>query len=183
MKKLQIELTIGTANEKPSIYLGNVEWLHGKSKKFLAKYLVTYKKVLLDNVKAINILSIQVNALYRTFYFEFSSIEVYRISEYFEDFNKQFDNIFHSTYENENSFVLRRVERSASVLYDILDSMRLHGQKHKNYQLKNQCDATLKLLSILESTWQEDKRSLKLDRKYLASDHLRVLKPKNNKAV
>ena len=76
MKQLKITITLSEYQEKHTIYLGNGEWLKHKSKTFLKSYLRTYKKVLLDNVRILNSYNSQIYALYRTFYFDLSNIEI-----------------------------------------------------------------------------------------------------------
>ena len=76
MKQLKITITLSEYQEKHTIYLGNGEWLTHKSKTFLKSYLRTYKKVLLDNVRILNSYNSQIYALYRTFYFDLSNIEI-----------------------------------------------------------------------------------------------------------
>ena len=167
MKQLKIKVDFASNNEsKHTIHLGNCEWLEHKSKNFLKLYLRTYKKVLLDNVNILNNYNSQVYTLYRTFYFAFSGTETENISMYFQSFNKQYNWIFHSSYDIENSTIFNKINQCVYALYDILHIMKVNAQKNKNYSLKKQVDSYLKMVTDFERKYESDKRSLNLTRDY-----------------
>lgn len=176
MKQLKIKISFATNNEiNHTIHLGNCEWLTHKKKSFLKLYLSTYKKVLFDNVNNLNNYNALIYNLYRSFYFDFNAMETERLNDCFDVFNKQYNWIFHSTYDLENSQIFNKIKQSIYALYDVLSVMKVNAQKNKNYSLKRQVESFLKMVADLERKYEDDRRSLNLTRDYTETK-LRIIK-------
>lgn len=174
MKQLKLEISLSEYNEKHFIYVGNRERLEHFSKRFLETYLRTFKKVILDNVRILNLQNAQIYNLYRTFYFDLSGIEVERISNEFEQFNKNFNWMFDNIGGNQNQIVFSKIDRCINICIDILQILKGHAQTHKNYSLKNQAESLLKLFNDFYDKFESERRSLDLNRDY-TKDNLRLI--------
>ncbi|WP_370476126.1 hypothetical protein [Tamlana flava] len=182
MKQLKISITLSEYKEKHTIYLGGGEWLKHHSKTFLRKYLSTYKMVLLDNVKILNSYNAQIYALYRTFYFDLSCIEVSKVNQCFTDFNRQFNWMFDNIGGCQNSIVFSKISSCISISLETLYIMKRHGQLHKNYSLKNQCNAYIKIIDNFEEKYENERKSLDLDRNY-TKRNLEVIKEEIKRVI
>ncbi|MBP0902380.1 hypothetical protein ACFSKN_02030 [Mariniflexile gromovii] len=166
MKQLKIEFSLSEYNEKHTIYLGDSNFIKHHSKTFLKKYLSTYKKVLLDNVRIINNYNAQIYCLYRNFYFDLSEIEVQNISSLFDNFNKQFNWMFDNLGGCQNSIIFSKINHCIYTNIDILQILKSHSHTNKNYSLKNQSESLLKMISDFQETYERNKKSLDLNRDY-----------------
>ena len=164
MKQLKITITLSEYQEKHTIYLGNGEWLTHKSKTFLKSYLRTYKKVLLDNVRILNSYNSQIYALYRTFYFDLSNIEIDQFNQCNKTFNKQFNWMFDNRGGCQNSIIFSKISSCISILLDALYILKNHSQLNKNYSLKNQSTAYIKMIEDFKDKYETEKHSLQLSR-------------------
>ena len=173
MKQLNITITLNQNKEKHTIYLGHMQWLKHKSKSFLKLYLRTYKKVLLDNVRILNTHNTQIYALYRTFFFDLSPIDVEKISHEFERFNKQFNWMFDNRGGCQNAIIFSKISSCISISLDTLYILKEHSQLHKNYSLKNQSEAYIKMIENFREKYEIEKDSLDLNRNY-ANANLKV---------
>jgi hypothetical protein len=174
MKQLKIELSLSEYNEKHFIYLGNNECLKHKSKSFLKIYLRTYKKVILDNVRLLNIYNAQIYTLYRSFYFDLSLVEIQHITDYFNMFNKQYNWMFDNIGGSQNVIVFSKINVCVNNCIDILQILKGHSQTNKNYSLKNQSESLLKVMNDFFKQFEKDKNSLSLNRDY-TKDNLRLI--------
>lgn len=175
MKQLKFDISLSQYNEKHTIYLGNKESLEHKSKSFLKLYLRTYKKVILDNVRNLNSHNSHIYSLYRTFFFDLSDIEVDRVCQMFQSFNKSFNWMFDNIGGCQNSIIFSKINLCISCNIDILNLLKNHSQIHKNYSLKNQAESYLKMMIDFQSRFESDKRSLDLNRDY-TKNNLKLIK-------
>lgn len=182
MKQLKISISLSKYQEKHTIYLGGGEWLKHKSKTFIKLYLRTYKKVLLDNVKILNSYNSHIYTLYRTFYFDLSNIEVERINQCFITFNKNFNWIFDNIGGCQNSIIFSKINSCIAILFDTLKILQKHAQVHKNYSLRNQSEAFIKMMMNFEEKYESEKNSLELNRNYI-KDNLKVINDNLKKAI
>lgn len=182
MKQLKIEISLSQYHEKHKIYLGGGEWLEHKSKTFLEKYLRTYKKVLLDNVRILNSYNIQIYGLYRMFFFDLSDTEVHQITQLFDDFNRSFNWMFDNRGGSQNSIVFSKLSSCVQTTFRILNILKNHGQKHKNYSLKNQSESLLKMMENFEDKFEYEKSCLSIKRNYAKKD-LKIVKDEERKAI
>ena len=173
MKQLKISVSLSEYQEKHTIYLGNGEWLKHKSKTFLKSYLRTYKKVLLDNVRILNSYNSQIYALYRTFYFDLSVLEVDKFNQCNSTFNSQFNWMFDNIGGCQNSIIFSKISSCISISLDTLYILKEHSQLHKNYSLKNQSEAYIKMIENFREKYEIEKDSLDLNRNY-ANANLKV---------
>ncbi|CAH8285887.1 hypothetical protein EV196_106134 [Mariniflexile fucanivorans] len=182
MKQLKISISLSEYQEKHTIYLGQGEWLKHKSKTFLEAYLRTYKKVLLDNVKILNSYNSQIYTLYRAFFFDLSDIEVERVSNIFAEFNKQFNWMFDNIGGCQNSIIFSKINTCIFISLDILYILQSHAQTHKNYSLKNQAEAYIKMLENFNEKYESEKNSLDVNRNY-AQNNMSIIKDDFRKAM
>lgn len=182
MKQLKISISLSQYHENPTIYLGNVEWLKHKSQSFLKKYVRTYKKVLLDNVRIINSYNAQIYTLYRTFYFDLSDIDVHNFNQYNNDFNTSFNWMFDNRGGCQNSIIFSKIDSCISTSLKMLYILLEHGQLHKNYSLKNQAESYIKMIENFDERYNSDKRSLNLERNY-SKTHLMIIPETLNEAI
>lgn len=174
MKQLEISFKLSQHHEKHTIYLGNSEFLKHKSKTFIKNYVRLYKKVLMDNVRIINSYNAQIYGLYRTFYFDLSTIEVAKVNHFFTSFNSDFNWMFDNIGGEQNSIIFNKINACISRSFDILEVLKEHGAKHKNYSLKNQAESYLKILKNFEEKYNEEKRSLNVNRDYTKSNVIKI---------
>ena len=175
MKQLHFEISLSEYNEPHTIYLGNKEWLKHKSKTFLKLYVRTYKKVIQDDVRILNSYNSQIYALYRIFIFDLSDVEVEHVTECFQRFNKSFNWMFDNIGGCQNSIIFSKINQCIFSSLDVLRILRTHAQTHKNYSLKNQAESYLKMITDFQKQYENDRRSLDLDRDY-TKDNLKVIK-------
>lgn len=181
-KQLEIKITFSQYKENPSIYLGHAEWLKHKSPTFLKQYLRTYKKVLMDNIRILNSYNAQIYALYRTFYFDLPVSEVYSINKCNNDFNTSLNWIFDNIGGCQNSIIFKKMDSCISISLMMLDIMLKYAQTYKNYSLKNQSEAYIKMIENFEERYNADKRSLNLERSY-SKTHLKIIPETLNDAI
>jgi hypothetical protein len=175
MKQLSITISLSEYQEKHTIYLGDGEWLKHQSKTFLKLYLRTYKKVLLDNVRILNSYNSQIYTLYRTFYFDLSDIEIHEINGCITNFNSQFNWMFDNTGGCQNSIIFSKINSCIEISLDTLNLLKNHGQHHKNYSLKNQAEAYIKMIENFKEKYESEKHSLGLNRN-VKENNLKVVR-------
>src|SRR5690606_29181918 len=133
------------------------------------------------NVRILNMHNAQIYALYRTFYFDLSVIEVNHLTRHFRDFNESFNWMFDTLGGCQNTILFSKINRCIVINLDILHILKQHAQLNKNYSLKNQSESLLKMMSDFEHQFEKNKKSLDLNRDY-TKDNLRTINTKLKKA-
>lgn len=178
MKDLVLEINF-SQNNKQTVHIGNCEWLHFKSKVFVKDWLKKYKRLINDNVKVLNVTTSNINNLYRTFYFEIDLLTSIKVVENLNEVNKRFDFIFKSFSKgNQNAMVFQNIETIICNLIDVCLFLKDYSNTYKNYSLKNQINAHIKLLSSIESDYHKDKQSLNLNDSYQRRQSLKIVEKK-----
>jgi hypothetical protein len=163
MQSLKIEVNF-FKNQSHSIYIGNCEWLFFKNKRYVRDYLVRYKRMLIDNVRVINNLNIQIYTIYRHNYFQFSPRITRDLDNLFKEFIDDYNMIFKNySTGNNNAFVLQRIQQCYNFNNNCLEILKRHSQRYKNYPLNEQVKTISKILTELQSKFNSDKRDLSLE--------------------
>jgi hypothetical protein len=163
MKELAIEVKYHK-NQNHTIHIGNCEWLEFKSKRFVRDYIVRYKRMLKDNIGVVETLQTKVYQLYRENYFQLSNKTNRDIRRMFIDYLIEFDMIFKRySKDNHNAFFLKKIDLCFSIIYSVLDLLKTHAQKHKNYLLNNQVGFLYKMIDTQEKCYEKEKRDLTLE--------------------
>lgn len=170
MKQLKIKLELSQFKENHIIYIGFNEQLKSKSKNFLKLYLRTYKKVILDNLRIVNKHNSEIYSLFRNFYFDLPTIEVSRITELFNNFNKSINWIFQNIGGDQNSIFFSKIHSCIEINSEILNILKNYCLRYKNYSLKNQVSAYLKIHHDFLKNYQNERQSLNLNTSYLDND-------------
>ncbi len=180
MKQLSLEINFSHTN-KQTVYLSNCEWLQFKSQVFVKNWIKKYKRLINDNVKILNVSTSNINHLYRTFYFEIDLATSYKVVQQLNEINTRFDYIFKSFSQgNQNAMVFQNIENIICKLIDVSLLLKDYAHTHKNYSLKNQVTAHIKLLSSIEAEYHKDKLSLNLNDAYQFKKPLKIV-PQNQK--
>jgi hypothetical protein len=182
MKQISISISLSEYQEKHTIYLGDGQWLKHRSKTFLKLYLRTYKKVLLDNIRILNSYNSQIYTLYRTFYFDLSDLDIHQVNECFTNFNNQFNWMFDNIGGCQNSIIFSKINSCIEISLDTLRILKNHSHKNKNYSLKNQSEAYIKMIQNFQEKYETEKHSLNLKRNYASKD-LKVIKEDFKKVI
>lgn len=182
MKSLTIEVSY-FKNESHKIHIGNCEWLEFKSKRYLKDFIVAYKRMLIENVGCINNFRLQVLNTYYTNYFQFSPGTIRKLDKQVATLGENFNWIF-ATYSegNNNAFVLRRIDLCFQNLLEALETLKTHGQKHKNYMLKDQVKFLTKSIEDRMENFENERRELNKDNLSRDSKLIKLVKVEEESA-
>ena len=163
VKRLTIEVDY-FKNESHKIHIGNCEWLEFKSKRYVQDFIVAYKRMLIENVGCINNFRLQLLNTYYTNYFQFSTRTILKLDKKVATLGENFNWIF-ATYSegNNNAFVLRSIDLFFQDLLEALDILKLHGQKHKNYMLKDQVKFLTRSIEDRMENFEKERRALDMN--------------------
>lgn len=163
----QLDLEILSYRKKFRIHLGSGQWLTFDTKTSAEKFLRKYKRVLNDNVKMLNLLQPNVNALFRQSYFQLGSAQVRKIYEHLNDYDDRFEYIFKSfSSGNKNAFVFSNINSCFDSLLQIVEELHVFAQRYKNFNITCQTTPLLKHLQYLQSSFNADKRCLLVNEAY-----------------
>lgn len=135
-----------------------------KSKRYVKDFIVAYKRMLIENVGCINNFRLQLLNTYYPNYFQFSIRTVDKMDKRVASLGENFNWIF-ATYSegNNNAFVLRRIDLCFHDLLEALEILKIHGQKHKNYTLKDQVKFLTKSIEDRMENFEKERRALDID--------------------
>ena len=82
----------------------------------------------------------------------------------------------------QNSIIFSKISSCISILFDALYILKSHSHLHKNYSLKNQSEAYIKMIEDFKDKYETEKNSLKLNRSY-ADKELKVIRENFKKVI
>lgn len=177
MKKIEME--IWNDEHFSSVHLGNGEWLKFKNKTKAEKFVRKYRRVILDNVKLMNVLQPQINLLYRQNILQLDESTKRSIGFYLKNYDERFEYIFKIfSSGNQNSFVFQNIDNCFEHLHSSISLLYSFSKKYKHYALKDATRPILKNLEMLYGQYDQDKRNLRIDETYLEVKEVKPLKLK-----
>jgi len=166
MKNIIIELNF-SPSKNYLIHLGGQEWLNFKSKHFVEEFIRKYKSVLIDNIRYLSSFQSEIYQLYRNYYFVFDDRTERQILASLHNFDDRFGFIFQEYSKgNQNAFSFNNISYCFATAVDTLSLMKDFAKVYKEYSLKNQVFAKLKILIELEKIFEIDKHSLIVNESY-----------------
>lgn len=176
-----VDLELKISGKKYVVTVKRSNDLELGSKTFAKNWLASYKRVIMDNVNAINLYRPQIYALFCQNYYVIPIHEIEIINEMFNNVNERFTFIFKRFSEgNKNVFTFSNIDYLLSTLLDIAIRLKEIGQKHKSTALSYTAKSIILTLSRLEQIYTQDKNSLNIDDRYQKLKPLEIVKNDND---